>query len=245
MKKFLRRFSTTAAPPSVFGSHLDVLVAKDRAAGRTSGDPNVPYIMKKFVKCLSTEEALKTEGLFRVSGSAKLSKDLREKIDKTGTIDLHDVEAHDIPAVASVFKQWLRELPEALVPDTFYAAVEDAAGSVDDLRTVLLTLPPLNFATLSYLCRFIHKISTYSHDNRMPTANLSVVFAPNVFKCPSEPRPGASSTMAGVPQTPVASGDQTGYFAESLVVSKIMTFLLDHVREVFGAVGDWMTSPIS
>ncbi|KAJ3158505.1 hypothetical protein HDU86_002730 [Geranomyces michiganensis] len=202
MKRFLRRLTSSAPAPSTFGSHLDVQILRDRAAGRTAGDPNVPYIMKRFVKCLSVEEALQSEGLFRVGGSQKAIKDLRDKIDKTGTVEMHDLAVYDVPAVASVFKQWLRELPSRLVPDSFYPQVEQAA------------------------------VAAHEAENRMSNANLSAMFAPNVFLMPSEAKLTASSS--GALPAPSAATDQAAFMNDAKVVAAIMSFLLTHVGQIFG-----------
>ncbi|KAJ3183050.1 Tubulin polyglutamylase ttll4 [Geranomyces variabilis] len=232
MKRFLRRLTSSAPAPSTFGSHLDVQILRDRAAGRTAGDPNVPYIMKKFIQCLSAQEALQSEGLFRVSGSHKAVKELRDKIEKTATVDMQDMAVYDIPAVASVFKQWLRELPNRLVPDSFYPLIEKAADSAEDLRDILKTLPPHNFACLSYLCRFVRLVSTHEAENRMSNANLSAMFAPNVFMMPSEAKITAASG-SGLPP-PSTSTDQAAFLNETKVVGTIMTALLTHVGQIFG-----------
>ncbi|KAJ3147775.1 hypothetical protein HDU89_005134 [Geranomyces variabilis] len=188
--------------------------------------------MKKFVHCLSADEALQTEGLFRVSGSHKAVKELRDKVEKTATVDMQDMAVYDIPAVASVFKQWLRELPNRLVPDTFYPLLEKAADSADDLRNVLQTLPPHNFACLSYLCRFLRLVSTHQAKNRMTNANLSAMFAPNVFLMPSEAKISAASG-GGLPP-PSTSTDQAAFINETKVVGASMTSLLTHVGQIFG-----------
>ncbi|KNC99285.1 uncharacterized protein SPPG_05539 [Spizellomyces punctatus DAOM BR117] len=228
MKKFLRRFSAAAAP-AVFASPLEVLTARDQALAKDGEEVKVPTVLRKFVTFLSSEQALRTEGIFRVAGSTKVVKDLRERIEKTGAVDFYDVPEQDIPSVASLFKQWIRELPEALVPERYFQELQDAAGSAEDMQMVLQTLPPQNRSAFKYLLLYLLRVAFYSSENKMTTSNISVVFAPNIFRCPSEPnKPGSSTTYGG-------GTDQTSYFAESLVVSKVLAFVLDHFGEVFGA----------
>ncbi|KAI8818728.1 Rho GTPase activation protein, partial [Fimicolochytrium jonesii] len=155
------------------------------------------------------------------------------RFDKANSIDLSEVQLADIPAVASLLKQWIRELPDGLIPETFYKPLENAAGrsfngrSVEELRTVLSTLPQINYHSLRYLCRYLRLVASHADRNRMTTSNLSVVFAPNVFKCPSEPKPG-STDLSG----------QSSFVAESMIVSKIMASILDDMEAILGAVGD-------
>ncbi|TPX65541.1 hypothetical protein SpCBS45565_g05081 [Spizellomyces sp. 'palustris'] len=228
MKKFLRRFSAAAAP-AVFASPLEALIARDQALAKDGEEVKVPTVLRKFVTFLSSEQALRTEGIFRVAGSTKVVKDLRERIEKTGAVDFYDVPEQDIPSVASLFKQWIRDLPEALVPERYFQELQDAAGSAEDLQVVLQKLPPLNRSAFKYLLLYLLRVASSSSENKMTTSNISVVFAPNIFRCPSEPnKPGSATTYGG-------GTDQTSYFAESLVVSKVLAFVLDHFGDVFGA----------
>ncbi|KAI9092193.1 Rho GTPase activation protein [Phlyctochytrium arcticum] len=224
MKKFLRRFSS-AVSPQVFATSLESLLARDQVL---DPEATVPTILREFVRFLSTEKALATEGIFRLAGSGKAVKDIRERIEKTGVVNFSDVSDADISAVASLFKQWIRELPEALIPETFYDKIMQSAGSSEDLRLTLSTLPPLHLKCIRYLFRYLLKVSANEDLNKMSISNLSVVFAINVFRCPSEPRlqpPGGGLSTA----------DQASYFAETLVVTKVMSFLLENYSSVFGA----------
>lgn len=101
-------------------------------------------------------------------------------------------------------------------------------GCAEDIRDVLGELPPANLATLRYICRYLLLVASHEHENRMSIQNLARVFAPNIFRCPSEP-----------PEGTLPSAEHLAYLAETLVVGKILQFILEHFDEVFGAVGDW------
>lgn len=58
---------------------------------------------------------LNHEGVFRINGNARVVERIKTSFDQTGDADLSD--AGDIMAVASVLKQFLRDLPDAVVPE--------------------------------------------------------------------------------------------------------------------------------
>jgi len=103
--------------------------------------------------------------------------------------DLSDAHAVD---VASLLKQFFRELPEPLMTsalyDVFVQCVGTARGldgaSAAHLDAVLLTcllLPDANLATLRYLVTFLMQVAANSDDNRMDSSNLAVCLAPNLL----------------------------------------------------------------
>lgn len=54
------------------------------------------------------------EGIFRVNGNTRVVEKLKASFNKTGDADLED--AGDIMAVAGLLKLFLRELPDAVIP---------------------------------------------------------------------------------------------------------------------------------
>lgn len=69
--------------------------------------------------CLCAGPALHQEGLFRVSGNVRAVDTLKQRLESGEHVDLSD---SDTCAVASLIKQFLRDLPEGLVN----AAVQQA-----------------------------------------------------------------------------------------------------------------------
>ena len=75
----------------------------------------IPKILTTLCAWLRAEERLRTEGVFRKSGSAARQKQLKVALE--GTENWSGVLADSaVLDVASVLKQWLRELPEPLIP---------------------------------------------------------------------------------------------------------------------------------
>ena len=72
-------------------------------------------ILDDFCVCLGLDQ----EGIFRVSGNAKIQERLRNSFDRSGDADLDD--AGDVMAVAGLLKLFLRELPDCVIPQTLTA----------------------------------------------------------------------------------------------------------------------------
>lgn len=65
--------------------------------------------------------ALHQEGLFRVNGNVRIMEILRERLESGEEVDLHSES--DPCTVASLIKQYLRDLPEGLVNSTVQRAL--------------------------------------------------------------------------------------------------------------------------
>ena len=58
---------------------------------------------------------LNHEGIFRINGNARVVERIKASFERTGDADLSD--AGDMMAVAGVLKLFLRELPDAIIPE--------------------------------------------------------------------------------------------------------------------------------
>ncbi|XP_016339939.1 rho GTPase-activating protein 11A-like isoform X2 [Sinocyclocheilus anshuiensis] len=135
--------------------------------------------------CTSLLEHLDTEGLFRKSGSVVRVKSLRAKLDQG-----EDCLPTALPLdVAGLLKQFFRELPEPVLTSDLHSAFLKAQElPTDEERTsatVLLScvLPDRNLNTLRYFFSFLKNVSQRCAENKMDSSNLSVIFAPNLFRC--------------------------------------------------------------
>ena len=120
---------------------------------------------------------------------------LRELRGKFETGQHPALDSVDVHTVGSLLKAYLRELPESLVPPSLYQramnfAMRYAEASSDEIRmsevtglsNLLQELPDVNYATLAYLCRFLHRLAANSEKTKMDTRNLSLVFGPNLIR---------------------------------------------------------------
>lgn len=70
--------------------------------------------------CLCAPTALHQEGLFRVNGNVRAVETLKQRLESGEDVDLSD---SDSCTVASLIKQFLRDLPEGLVNATVQQAL--------------------------------------------------------------------------------------------------------------------------
>ncbi|KAJ3124873.1 hypothetical protein HK098_000811 [Nowakowskiella sp. JEL0407] len=94
----------------------DRLDIDDDVAKNTVDDDLVPNIVKDFIKLLSDESVLQTEGIFRLATSTKSLKDMRDKIESTGCLNAEMIStSSNIVTLSCVFKTFLREIPDGLI----------------------------------------------------------------------------------------------------------------------------------
>uniref|UniRef100_A0A8C5EL68 Rho-GAP domain-containing protein n=1 Tax=Gouania willdenowi TaxID=441366 RepID=A0A8C5EL68_GOUWI len=139
-------------------------------------EDGVPLVVRRMVEHLR-KHALHQEGLFRVNGSVRAVETLRQRLDSGEDVDVHE---SDSCTVASLLKQFLRDLPEGLVDSAVQQALiqhyQDGQG--EDL---LQQLPDVHHSFLRYLCHFLTLVERHHSDNRMTAVNLATVFGPSVF----------------------------------------------------------------
>ncbi|CAH1246619.1 FAM13B [Branchiostoma lanceolatum] len=150
---------------------------------------NIPAIVKKVVDFI-TMHGIGHEGIFRVNGNTKVVEKMKTSFDKTGDANLE--EFGDVFSVASLLKQYLRELPDAVIPESlhsqFVAVQEDFLNDPVEcrrqLRLLIDKLPSDHFCLLKYLIQFLVRVSCQQDTNKMGSMQLAIVFGPNLFKCP-------------------------------------------------------------
>uniref|UniRef100_A0AAZ3PIF1 Rho-GAP domain-containing protein n=1 Tax=Oncorhynchus tshawytscha TaxID=74940 RepID=A0AAZ3PIF1_ONCTS len=102
------------------------------------GVPLVVWSMVEFLR----EHALHHEGLFRVNGNVRAVEGLKQRLENGEDVDFL-VEV-DVCTVASLFKQYLRDLPEGLVDSTVQPAlIKQHQGE----KSVLPSLPDTTYHT--------------------------------------------------------------------------------------------------
>ncbi|MBN3303737.1 RHG01 protein, partial [Amia calva] len=143
----------------------------------------IPLVMRETIGYLK-EHGLKTEGIFRRSANVSLVKEVQNKYN-TG-VPVNFQEQDDVHLVAVILKTFLRELPEPLLTYQLYNDIAnfqnvESSSQVAVILTMLQTLPDENYAALKYLMQFLVQVTEHSAQNRMDSANLAVVFGPNLL----------------------------------------------------------------
>ncbi|XP_063131158.1 unconventional myosin-IXb isoform X18 [Rattus norvegicus] len=178
-----RRKSELGAEPGHFGVCVDSL---------TSDKASVPIVLEKLLEHVEMH-GLYTEGLYRKSGAANRTRELRQALQTDpATVKLEDFPIH---AITGVLKQWLRELPEPLMTfaqyGDFLRAVElpEKQEQLAAIYAVLDHLPEANHTSLERLIFHLVKVALLEDVNRMSPGALAIIFAPCLLRCPDNSDP--------------------------------------------------------
>ncbi|XP_053320257.1 GEM-interacting protein [Spea bombifrons] len=187
----------------------------------------VPFII---VKCTSEIElrALGKQGLYRVSGAkARVEKLLQAFENGRDLVDLSGHSPHDI---TSSLKQFLKQLPDSVVPYQLYKefiefsrelqddkkGTEESHDHIQRMKDILCRLPATNYNTLRHLTAHLYRVSQRYDENMMNPNNLGIIFGPTLIR----PSPGQDVTMTCL--------IDSGYQAQAV------EFLINNYEKIFG-----------
>lgn len=159
---------------------LETLFARDGSA--------VPMIV---IQCMQAVDlfGLDTEGIYRLSGTTSHVNALRNAFDTlpptAPQLDFRNPANffHDVNSVATLLKQFFRELPDPVFTRAQYdsfiqgARLEDEDKRRDALHQGINDLPDPNYATLRALVLHLWRVMQNESRTRMGSANLGVCFA--------------------------------------------------------------------
>jgi RalA-binding protein 1 len=167
-----------------FGAPLGEAV---RFCSPTDVNVPLPAVVYRCIQYLDSKNAILEEGIFRLSGSNIVIKQLRERFNTEGDINLiTDRQYYDIHAVASLLKLYLRELPTTILTRDlhmeFLTTMEiiDHAEKMSALGELVQRLPQANATLLKYLIGFLIKIINNADINKMTVRNVGIVFSPTL-----------------------------------------------------------------
>ncbi|XP_075063494.1 rho GTPase-activating protein 25 isoform X2 [Mixophyes fleayi] len=221
MEEWVKAIKKAAGFPSgaVFGQRLADTIVYEKKYGRHL----VPLLIEKCADFI-LERGLNEEGIFRLPGQDNLVKQLKEAFDAGERPSFsRDTDVH---TVASLFKLYLRELPEPVVPWSQYEnclacentiSVDEVKGHEELVKQIQL-LPKENYNLLSFICRFLYEVQKNSSVNKMSVDNLAMVIGVNLLK-PKTEEPVA--IMRGAPQ-----------------IQKLMTVMISHHEKFFPKTND-------
>ncbi|XP_057185155.1 unconventional myosin-IXAb isoform X4 [Triplophysa rosa] len=158
----------------------------------TSDERTVPLVVEKLINYIEMH-GLYTEGIYRKSGSTNKIKELKQGLDTdVNGVNLDDYNIH---VIASVLKQWLRDLPNPLMTFELYEeflramGLQDKREIVQSVYAIIDQLSRTHLSTLERLLFHLVRISFQEETNRMSANALAIVFAPCILRCPDTTDP--------------------------------------------------------
>jgi hypothetical protein len=113
----------------------------------------------------------------RQTGAVNTNRWIEHDIDLFNEPDLYDVNI-----IGSMFKAWLRELPDEILPKAAQARIADASigatSAPQILRDELSMLPPFNYYLLFAVTCHLSLLHSFSDKNKMDYRNLCICFQP-------------------------------------------------------------------
>ncbi|KAL4868751.1 hypothetical protein BDV12DRAFT_92226 [Aspergillus spectabilis] len=150
-------------------------------------DVDLPAVVYRCLEYLRAKGAESEEGIFRLSGSNVVVKALRERFNTEGDVDfLAGDQYYDVHAVASLFKQYLRELPSTVLTRELHIEFlrvldfNEKQKKITAFSALVHRLPRPNLALLRALVQFLMVIVNNSDVNKMTVRNVGIVFAPTL-----------------------------------------------------------------
>ncbi|NXX52924.1 RHG06 protein, partial [Scopus umbretta] len=190
----------------------------------------VPRIVDRCCRHIETH-GLQTVGIFRVGSSKKRVQQLREEFDRG--LDVFLDEHQSVHDVAALLKEFLRDMPDSLIPRELYTAFLSTASmegpaQLAALQLLLFLLPPCHSDTLHRLLRFLstvaqHAESSWGPDgqeipgNKMTVSNLATIFGPNILQ---KEKPGEKDAGAM-------------NFEDSAAIILVLQKLIEHYQTLF------------
>lgn len=166
---------------AAFGAPLADAVEFARPAGVVTELPAVVY---RCIEYLLAKNALAEEGIFRLSGSNTVVKGLKDRFNTEGDVNLlAEGIYHDIHAVASLLKLFLRELPSSILTRELhleFLTCQEKPGreKVLALNPLVNRLPRANRALLEALSSLLLSIVSNADVNRMNIRNGKRLYPP-------------------------------------------------------------------
>ncbi|XP_054730516.1 rho GTPase-activating protein 21 isoform X3 [Anastrepha obliqua] len=187
--------------------NADISPSSLASGGKTTGSIGVPlkacpmsknneYVPLLVDVCTNIVETkgLGIVGIYRIPGNKAAISELSEQVNKS---DFSwdrcstDVRWEDVNVVSSLLKQFIRNLPDALLPCSFYinfieADKKTGLERLKELRELLNSLPRYSYETLKHLIRHLSRVSKNCDVNLMEPKNLAIIFGPSIIRTPND-----------------------------------------------------------
>jgi len=139
---------------------------------------------------LSTWKKMKAdqeEGIYRLSGSSAVIKNLKDKFNAEGDVDLlRSDEYWDPHAIAGLLKSFFRDLPSSILTRDLHMRFLSVMDLVDpqeritELSHLIAILPVANYILLRALTAHLISVVQNANVNKMTMRNVGIVFSPTL-----------------------------------------------------------------
>ncbi|KAI0267804.1 Rho GTPase activation protein [Gloeopeniophorella convolvens] len=175
--------------------YASVQVSTADAAGRLYVWGYIPVVVAKCGLLLK-ENATEVEGTFRVNGSARRMRELQtvfETPPRYGKSLDWKTEHYTTHDVASVFRRFLTQLPEPVIPHDLYFPFRDAIAKrpynqdvvIATYKRLIRSMPHPNQYLLLYVLDLLSVFARKADKNLMTAQNLAVIFRPGLMSHPN------------------------------------------------------------
>lgn len=162
----------------VFGVPLAVAVERSKCHDGIE----LPAIFRECIDHIE-EHGLQCEGIYRISGVKSKVQMLKEAYNDGVPAYLYE---HEPNVVASLLKQFLRELPEPVLTTALMPKFEEAsiikndAKCIEQFQALIDMLPTCNRLLLSWMIVHMTHIIKRQKENKMSLQNVSIVLSPTM-----------------------------------------------------------------
>lgn len=180
-----------ASASCVFGVPLRELSAR-------TGGLALPLAIERVLQEIESR-GLHEQGIYRISGTQNVIEALEQQLD-TRPVDEIALAEVDVHVLTSVFKMWLRKLPEPVVPYEFYDALIRSERNphhnerVRAMRKIIGSFPQCHYLAFNRITLHLKLVARSSKINLMAGHNIGLVFGSTLLGPPS----GTGSVARGL-----------------------------------------------
>jgi len=142
----------------------------------------LPVIFRECIDFIE-EFGLNCEGIYRISGVKSKVNALRDAYNRGTQVFLHE---HEPNIIASLLKQFLREIPEPVLTNAGMPQFEQASTvknvkqKVEQCQALIEELPTPNRLLLSWMIVHMTHVISKEKQNKMSLQNVSIVLSPTM-----------------------------------------------------------------
>lgn len=162
----------------IFGVPLAVAVERNKSHDGIE----LPAIVRECIDYIE-ECGLAREGIYRISGVKSKVQHLKDCYNRQQPVYLYE---HEPNIVASLLKQFLRDLPEPVLTTSLMPKFEEASTiknnkkKVEAFTRLIADLPTCNRLLLSWMIVHMTHVIDLAQENKMTLQNVSIVLSPTM-----------------------------------------------------------------